>query len=377
MISTLRLNHHDDRKRELLLDLLPLLREMERVSGIDALWIQRHWLRGPHLRINMSTAAPLQEDIRLGIEEAARLALERRPSTREIDPQEWEKTSISLGQAELVPGPYGPVAKDNTIEWEQQPVGTDTFVRDLEVLKVKGALISQSLPMVQEALTQQHDRRSVIALYAMLALAKAYPDGGAAHGYLAYLSHWKEFLHWNPASERIEEVWAKSYENQREPIAALFKSLGNQPDPMLERWEGWVSAAWDPALDLARRGLVLPYPHADRLELAKSMGEQLGRRWGGGDDRKYSDFHTEFRKLDFTKLGDSDAFSAFRFLINCQFDILTLMDIHPVERYTLAYFLSRAVEDQEATTWKTLVAGGVARQALDPSAAPTLPWRGE
>lgn len=377
MINTIRLNHHDDRKEDFLLELIPLLRQIESAPDVVSIWVQRHWIRGPHLRITVHTTGPMQENIRNDIEEAARVALRKQPSVQSIDVGQWEKLSITLGEEELVPGPYVPIEKNNTFQWENRFVGTDTFVRDAEVLEVKGALLSRTLPLIMDSLKARPERRFVFALYGMLTLVASYPDGGAKHGYFAYLSHWKEFLHWNPANALIEDAWSNIYKEQADLIDSLLASAGKQSDPTLALWDEWVRNGWEPAIDLARRDLILPYPHAERLVLAQSMSEHLGRKWGGGEDRQYSDFHTEFRKLDFTKIGDSDSFSAFRFLINCQFEILKLMDISPYERYTLAYLLTRAVEHSTGTTWMTSVAGEVAKQGLDPSAEPTLPWRGK
>ncbi|WP_147362287.1 hypothetical protein [Clavibacter michiganensis] len=266
---------------------------------------------------------------------------------------------------------------DNTISWVTDGA-LDTFIRDEAALEVKGRLTAAGLPVLADASARGEDARTS-ALIGMMTLATAYPDGGMTRGYLAFLSHWKEFLHWLPAGADIESSWAAAYDEQKDFLDALLRDVAtpdDRPGAEAQQWRGWAQEAHDPARDLARRGLVLPYPHADRFDLAKGMGDDLGRRWGGDDDRSYSDFHVQFRKLDFTRLGDSDAFSAYRFTINCFFDLVTLMDVSPLERYALAYFLTRAVEDQTETTWSDIVARGVARQALDPDAHPTLPWRG-
>ncbi|WP_262391426.1 hypothetical protein [Nocardiopsis sp. CNR-923] len=61
-------------------------------------------------------------------------------------------------------------------------------------------------------------------------------------------------------------------------------------------------------------------------------------------------------------------------MINCFFDLLPLMGVTPVQRYSIAYLLTEAAQEVVGESWEQTVARVVAHQQSDPELRPTLPW---
>jgi hypothetical protein len=381
VIHAIRVNHHSEYKAQLLKEMLPAFREIAALDEVVTVWPQRHWLFGPHVLVLISSEKPLSRAVTERARSLVHDALLRAPSPAPIDSARWVDISVSLGRLELVPGPYSPIRADNTVEESASRI-TDSFLRDEASVIERGRMIAYGLERITHPVGSISDSFAT-PLAGMAVLASSYYEGGLAKGYLAFLSHWKEFFHWNDPRGGVEKALAASYAVQSTDIleivgAARDAVAGRRSSDShrLGAWLDWVRAGEPGAIDLAERKLVLPYPHASRRAVAASMASELEVRWGGGDDRSYSDFHRQFRRLDFAKLGDGIHFSAYRFQINTLFELLSLLDVAPSERYALAYFLTRATEELVGTSWNDSVQASISSQHQDPTASPTLPWRG-
>lgn len=372
MIQSIRINYHSDRKLPIVAELVSLMKNNYGTDPSRIIWVERHWLRGPHLKLLISSENPDRYGEIARLEGRVLEILESLPSMTPVDRMRWVQLSERLGRLELIPGPYEPIEVDNTI-YREKIIVQDTFLRDETTYSARGRLISDALTAVDIAVFDEPSSRAEAVLSAMAALANSYGEGGIVRGYLAFLSHWKEFFLWHDPSGDMEARLAESYREQSEHLVKIVnRAVGRLADSF---WDEWIAKSSDIAINLALEGRVIPYPQEDRHRVAQAMSPALGRRWGGDDDRPYSDFHRAFRALDFTKLGDGVTFSAYRFQINALFEIFSILDVSPAERYAIAYFFTRAVEDIEGVNWQEMIEIRRKKQAKDPTASPTLPWR--
>lgn len=381
MTVGLKVTYYDSDKSALLGDcLVPATREATLQEGVTAAWLHLHWRFGPHCVLYLDgdpEAVAVQTD---RAEARLRDFVGRHPSKRELDPARYEEFSQRMGRLELVEGPYGPLDPDNSVRrLAGNPV--DTFLRGPEAITLKGRVLSDGLSRVADQVGGRGGERAVFAnvFAGMGAIASRYPDWGLKSGYQAFLSHWKEYFHWSDPQGNAEKRLALSYRSQREGLITSLRGVHERAgvDPYAVAWGEWADRWLPEAVELARKDHILPFPHPERQETAIRLGDDVGVRWSGSDDRSYSDFHQQFRKLDFTRLGDGYGFAAFRFMINCFFDLLPLMGVAPIQRYSVAYLFTEAAQEVVGETWEETVRKVVDHQQSDPELKPTLPWVGD
>lgn len=377
MTVGLRVTYYDSDKSALLGEcLVPAAQETARKEGITAAWLHLHWRLGPHCVLYADGEAEAVDDAVRGVEARVRDFLTRRPSADPIDPDQYAVFSERMGRLELVEPPYAPLEPDNSIlRLEGDPV--DTFLRGREAAALKGRVLTDGISRVADQVGGGAVTANVFA--GMGAIASQYPEWGLRSGYQAFLSHWKEYFHWSDPDGRAQERLAGAYQAQREDLVETLRALheGTTSDRFALSWLEWARRWLPEAVALAREEHILPFPHPDRLDTAARFGEDTRIRWSGSDERSYSDFHKEFRKLDFTRLGDGYGFAAFRFLINCFFDLLPLMGVTPIQRYSIAYLFTSAAQEVVGETWEETVRRVVDHQRNDPELRPTLPWVGD
>lgn len=381
MTVGLRVNYHDSDKSALLGDcLVPEARAAADREGVTSAWLQLHWRLGPHCVLYVDGIPEAVETSVAAAEKAVLDFLERHPSRRELDTDQYAVFSERMGSLELVEGPYTPVEADNSVRrLAGDPV--DTFLRGPEAIALKGRVLTDGITRVAGQIGGRGGERAVFAnvFAGMGSIATRYPDWGMKSGYQAFLSHWKEYFHWSDPEGRAQEQLAASYRAQSEGLVETLRAIheGTTEDPFARAWGEWTDRWLPEAVALAKQDHILPYPHQDRQDQAALFGDDVRVRWSGSDDRSYSDFHKEFRKLDFTRLGDGYGFAAFRFMINCFFDLLPLMGVAPIQRYSVAFLFTEAAQEVLGETWAETVRKVVDHQRLDPELKPTLPWVGD
>jgi hypothetical protein len=369
--------YYDDDKGSLLGGcLVPAALEAARGEGITAAWLHLHWRLGPHCVLYADGGAEAVESALRDAEVRVRGFLDREPSSHTIDPDRYAAFSTRMGRLELVEPPYAPLEPDNSLRRiEGDPV--DTFLRGREAVALKGRVLTDGISRVADQIGGRAVTANVFA--GMAAIASQYPEWGLRSGYQAFLSHWKEYFHWSDPDGRAQARLAESYRAQSKDLVETLRAVheGVSRDRFALSWLEWTRRWLPEAVALAREGHILPFPHPDRLDAAARFGEDTRVRWSGSDERSYSDFHREFRKLDFTRLGDGYGFAAFRFVINCFFDLLPLMGVSPIQRYSVAYLFTEAAQEVVGETWEETVRRVVDHQRTDPELKPTLPWVGD
>lgn len=364
MLDYVRIDHHDRQWASFLPAVFVETEKLRNEWGDVHAWLQLGWLRGPHLLVGFSTAGGLSAARRTEMSAALLRAVESGPSLSDVDEQQWLAVSIQLAKEDLIEGPYVPLVLDNQVTWVDIDDGRAYL--ETPVAETMGQLLAFGAQDAINKLAVPTAERNDWAFTGMAVLADEYRGGGLGRGYLSYLSHWKEFIWWHPEGDRIEAQWDATYQVQRGALARRLSTIidadGTQ-DAMSARWREWVKAGMPPAEKLARSGAIGVSAPDEWAHRAAAIDVTTTARWEFQKGRGYSDFHTEFRKLDTTRFNLEHEFAGYRFLEAVQFRLLSLAGVSPLDRRTLAYLFSRAAEDYLQTTWHDLVRDGLARQA--------------
>ncbi|MEN0083199.1 MAG: hypothetical protein AAGC66_00395 [Leifsonia sp.] len=361
-VQFIRIDHHDRNWSSFLPHIHRALRsEADALSGSTA-WIHIGWLKGPHALIGIESTSALTESQRHSLLAALTRVANEHPSQFSVDEEEWQLLSRRYAREDLIEGPYTPLEPDNQVEWVDQ--ARAGIYLSSEVTATVGKLVAVGLDDAIEMLSSPQEKVNEWALTGMAALADAYQGGGIGRGYLSYLSHWKEFLFWQPSGEAIERRWSEAYDEQKSQLTGLVREIIRKDGtaPSASGWRIWVDQALDRANALARSGAIGLVPEESWLTRASSIEPESVNRWAFGETRGYSDFHSEFRKLDTTRFHFGIEFASYRFAESVQFRLLLLAGVDAAKRCALSYFLCRAVEDVLDLRWQETVAEGIRHQ---------------
>lgn len=366
-VDFIRVDHHDQAWLQFLPMVHAAMCDVTASMPTATPWLHIGWFRGPHILVGINSLSGLTDEQRNRIARVLRRVVQDCPSLHDVDEIEWVRVSAALAREDLIEGPFVPLALDNRAVWIDRPEAR--VYLDDRVAETMGLLVAAGTDTMIRTLVAGPEALSVWAFTGMVELAAAYRGGGLGRGYLSYLSHWKEFILWQPAGEKIESIWSKAYDQQRGQLRDIVRAVSDRCDATLPDadWHAWVENSLDVATVLAEHGEIAVNRPESWLDRATYVGSGSFGRWEFGDNRGYSDFHQQFRKLDTTQFGLAVEFASYRFVESVQFRLFLLAGLEPAQRSALAYFLFRAVEDELNIRWQDIVALGIERQTVGTS----------
>ncbi|MFV2104197.1 hypothetical protein [Micromonospora sp. LOL_024] len=341
---------------------LPAVRDVDRTEL--RLHVERHWLHGPHVRIRVTGGESAVRVATAELAAALRAYLAVHPSRETVDEAELLRQCVTAGRAELVHGPYEPIAADNTVLITP---AADGHVRDLlgsaaavacraDLLRAGLAPVSTTVADL-EACGNHAPRRVRLALTAMAVHAAAYPAGYGA-GYNSFLSHLEDFLHLRDPDGRIRAGFRRTFERQADRIVAdvarLVEPGAGGSDPVAEAWRGWETTAWAVTRAAHGRGEIAVIPGDQYARRARTIDDPAtARQWDPNRRIDFSPYHQALNRVGFLSMAAvRDDFGPYRFSTNVLYLLLALCDVSPGERYLAAYLFSEAVQRLTGVTWQ-------------------------
>lgn len=360
---------HGQRITPLVSAILPEVIELQRQH--PEVYLERHWIGGPHLALIAPPASGAQpshaplDSVRDRIE----ATVGRLPQGPELTESEWNHLATTRGRAELIEPPYGHLRADGSVHREQYRLRSVELVGH-EAYPIKERFLARSLSAVRASLERGDRMGSALRLLALH--GSRWPLGGLEVGQLTYRSHLEDYLHLRDA--------AAAQRGDRGPSARAALAAATEPhapaarrlvatlleeapdgryvgtDPLLRQWSGVLDGVWPLATQAAADGIIGYEPGAEYADRAGRLGEAERRRWGYGEDRTYSNYHQHQRALStLPEPVAAQEFSAYRFLTNQAYRTLPLLDITSTQRYVLCALLADAVEAVTGTTWQDLM----------------------
>ncbi|HVF05968.1 MAG TPA: lantibiotic dehydratase C-terminal domain-containing protein [Frankiaceae bacterium] len=369
--------YYEDRKQDLLADcLVPLARRARKDYGAEAVFLERHWRFGPHVRVNVVGA---RDDAREKFARDARPAIEaylrRVPSRAPLDRAAYLRLSSKLASAELVLPPYGPVWPDNTVV-----VGTYQPRVDLYGEAGAGAkarFLTGALEPVALVLDRtRDDRRARLdhVLRLLVLVAAAYSAEDVAAGTLSFRSHVEDYLTHEDRDGRVRAAFASKYAELREALVEVVREVADDaadggyrgPDDLLAAWSALFRDAERHLTTLTQLHEIDESPTERYYRVASQVNDEARARWDFERRRRFGAFHQSLRGLDFlAERRNVAGFSTYRWIVNLAYLTLPLLDVSPAERYLLTYLVAHAADEVVGVPWderlKALGAAGGAR----------------
>ena len=343
-LVTALIYHHAGHFDALLLDLLPKLDEARRRGWLLGVAWQRHWLRGPHLKLHCHVAGASEPQLHTLIEGQVGRYFRHQEAGAPLSQDAYRQRYAAVAALELVADPLSTLAPDRSIVWEtfaqrEQMFGSPalaTLARDfmLEGHDIFAALLREGAAA---------SGRGAL-LYAVARTMMAFPQGfedvaGAAS---CFRSHAEGFLHAFPGKTPLREQFLKRRRQAQPQLeAALAEAL--DPDARLQPWIELVRTYARRAELEFRRGATLPtIADFQRLEAALPTEVRPER----STFRGYSPVHTALEDPDsaLSRQFRSGAMQARRFTANLMYDRFTALGLTSGERYMLCYLTAHTLE---------------------------------
>jgi hypothetical protein len=338
--------------------LLPIALELARSPGVERCYLERHWLRGPRVRLIV------RGDVTVLAAARARVAawVAANPSRGELDPDKYLELSRTLGTKELVAPPYGPLDPDDAVVVEAHAPRVDLLGGEEAADYYEEYLTRAMVPLAGHLEAARRDPRLRIDyLVRTLGLLAASYHGGVVAGALSYRSHLDGFLHDSDRDGRILQRFEREAARHQPAVTAAVravladvkKGLYHGDDPVLRGWGELFRFGRERGLELARRRVITEDPGPLFRPVAERISAEALRPWLDYEGRSWSDFHQTL--LDGAKLEENvhaDVFSAYRWMVNFQYALLKLLEVPPMERYYLNHLLCAAIEEITGVSWR-------------------------
>lgn len=352
-------------------EMMPLAVDLATALGTDghtAVGVDRHWLRGPHLRLWLDGTTDAT-----AVTALAEAAAARHRSQVFLGDDAYVKRSVLLGAAELVPGPYLPLRDDNTVSPDPQSTVSAATLIGTTALTLKRRVLAALRPAVAASSSLAAQPAAVRLVPLMIVLAARWEIAGVRSGYLTFRSHLEDHLTLHDESGALRARYAEMLASARPALETLVNSTieaialdgtlrrGRYTggDPVLHAWSDGFGAAVAIARTAADTGTITEDFGDHYAEVARDAFAGQEARWTFDDQRQYSAFHQTLRSLNtLPERANTRQFAAYRFTVNQFLRAATLLDVSPVQRYFSSYVVSELVEEYFGTSWRELLAAG-------------------
>ncbi|MFI9359222.1 thiopeptide maturation pyridine synthase [Streptomyces lydicus] len=348
---SLHVHHHDEAAEpELILGAVrPAFAAVR--PWVDGAWFGRHWLRGPHLRLNFRTdVTTWRARVRPVVVDAVTDYLRSRPSTVRLDERALAPVHERLAQLEMETGPRQPWVPDNTVV--ERP-----YDHRLQVLGSYRAaeLLAGFLSDTNDLAFRMYERLrtdplSVLALDLMWTTAAAaaipFEEGGAPieRGVLSLRSHADAFLSRTHDPVAYRARFDERFRRQEAALCARLRAV----EAALAEPEGAGVAFVREWARAVRRHQRIAQPLLASGEVSMG-GAALAPRM---PTRQVSEFHqllqSDHGHTDF--LADDAWFASFRLVMNYLYLHLNRLGLAPVDRGLLCHLAAHTVEGVHGTT---------------------------
>lgn len=359
--SSVHVHHHDAAGIDgLILGAFVPLRE-QLPPGVDAYFV-RHWMRGPHLRIQLRSTV----DVRPLVESVIGGYLREHPSAGHPDPDRELPAHRRLAELEREAGDLTPWRPDNSIHFEPYDMrlhvlGSEAAAEQLAQFHV------ETTPLAIDLLRRAVDGAPRLDPLVTMMLATTHIGcPPITQGYLSYRSHAEGFFANSGDPAGLRARFDAAFEANRDELLARVAAVASDVDDggtgLLAEWAPIVRRFKALSETLVGTGVITlpnPLPAAAVLEPGSE----------GGAWSTVSDFHRALYGNGMVREQlTADWFTVYRILLNYQYLLFSRLGVTPVQRFMLCHLVARAAEELNGMRLPTMI--GYLRSGADlPTAA--------
>lgn len=328
-------------------------------------YFQRHWRRGPHLRLVLRTdPGRFGSSIYPAAKEVIGGYLARYPSRADPDPQQLLPLHRRLAELEQEDGPLLPWRPDNSLHAIRHDhrlgVLGSRAAADLQA-RFLAATTGVAFRMLDQV--RAHGQRQRLGFDLLVALAHALGGGTLLDGAVSYRSHAEAFLsHW-PEGIGRRRAWDRYYRCHAselvERVGAVIRTVDQRSAtvPFVTEWVDLLAAFRDHGRELIRAGTITLDPSAPAEAEALPAEAEVDAVPLPAPPPPLSEFHRALAANRWwqQQVRPSAGFAAHRLVLNYQYLHLTRLGITPVERMLLCHLAANAAEEDAGRSILDLV----------------------
>jgi len=336
---TAHVYYYESDRSGLLLDAVhPFLREVEGTAA--RAYVVPHWLRGPHLRLNLSADNGVWTGvIRPAIERVLGTYLDSHPSTARLDALASLPQHRLLAELEEQEGPLTPWFPDNTIQYPDY-VSRAEAMGGAQIEELVTGFYVDSNPLYLDTVRHIRDMSEPADLVGLsLLFATAEAIGGLRRNVGSFRSHAEGFITQCVDPQAVRSVFDRQYERHHDAITGLMLAVvgtlagtAKPPVPLVDRWAA-----------LMRRSVQLAEPAVRSGALTMSES----RRTAFIDNPGFPEYlRKAFNNKEYVRraLGNPD-FHRYRVVLNFTYLQLSRLGQSPRTRYLLCHLAANAIEE--------------------------------
>lgn len=354
----------------------------EAVSGIKQsfslpVFITSHWKFGPHIDVLVKCDAELFEQ-QIFPQYSALISawLDENPSTAELNAEEYEKISYQLAMSELEPPPYLPLLENNQVTvgayQRSQAINIDGFH------DTKESFLVDSTPLLFALLgLKKVDSNAFFTtlIFMMSAAAAQFKPHGIQRGYISFRSHAEYFFENFDKGNQIRQKFDLLDKNYAQLVDSNIQQVAlRQMDQVkLANSQKTILSAWMTILDdTFEHNLAVVNSNFDAIisednevssteqnfgTLAESISSNVpdnvqkpSREYNTGKVVNSAMNHEEGRQL-----FRSPDFITYRTTVNYFYLLLPVLDITPIQKFSLCHIVANSVERVFNIDWEDVI----------------------
>jgi hypothetical protein len=348
--KSLRIFYFDPDKDGLLLDgVLPVIERLTREGAVEAWFCQRHWLHGPHLRVNLKPASLEEEPkARTALEQAALEHLERHPSTASLSSEEYLRRYGPIAALELQEEHPLPLAPNNSIHWQDLAMTAFKFGGE-RGMQIAIRVLAETQSVINEVIRRTRGRMSerlFLLSRLMFAYCASYEEPALAA--VSFLSHAEAYLHGLPNGQKLRERFEASFASQAPALLDALREVAEEgtEDPLLVEWMSAIQRGYAEALVAARDGDLIPPRLDDYVAYEATHLPEGIRPASQGLLFEQSPLHRSMTQegSPLANLMKTPEFKGRALMVNLMYDKFQLAGVRPLERLYLCSIVTQTIQ---------------------------------
>lgn len=377
MWNVLRVAYFDNDKSAVLLGPIKQAVEQIKQEFSAPVIITSHWKFGPHIDVLVNCDTELfEQQIFPKYSDTISAWLVDNPSTAELNPEEYEKISYQLAMSELEPPPYLPLLENNKVtvgEYSQsQAINIAAFHDTKESFLVN----STSLLFALLALKKADSNVFFVTLaFMMAAAAEQFRPQGMQRGYISFRSHAEYFFENFDKSNQIRAKFDALDKNYAPFVDGNIQLIAKRQlaQTKLHPAQQTILNAWFQVLDTTfEQNLQVVNDNYEAIISEDSEVSSTEQNFGALAEEISSNVPDEIQKLDRDyntgkvvnsamnheegrELFRSPEFIAYRTTVNYFYLLLPVLDISPIQKFSLCHIVANSVERVFNIAWEDVI----------------------
>ena len=345
-----------------------IVEQLSTDSRVSQVFIAPHWKLGPHVDLVIDCDLnTFDSDIYPACENILSTWLVANPSTLQLDPIAYQRTSQQLALVEIEPGPYLPLLENNSIG--KAEFNQNTTLKLGDFTELKSSFLAATLPLVfrLQELKKQRKSEFFVALSLLLAGAGTfYRNHGLGRGFNSFRSHAEFFLVHYDREGRLRTHFDNVAQKYKRPLdTSIAAILAGDFEKVIDDTElQLLFNDWMPiAADCYQRIETIVANNYEFLvgenifqDNLKTIAEDIPNELHYGE--KKGPMAIALENDEGLKLLKSPEFMSYRTLINFFYFLLPTLNISPAEKYCICNMTAATVEGLLDITWQDIMIPG-------------------